>query len=126
MKQHYPKAGLQQLCRLFGKTRQAYYDHSNRISSDKMVQEIILELVRQTRKQLPRIGMLKLHHMLKEEFMLHAISIGRDSFCRLLKENNLQIKRRKMYARTTDSDHRYASGLILQPQLRSGLPANFG
>jgi transposase InsO family protein len=107
MKQHYPTIGLQRLCRLFGKTRQAYYDHSNRVGSDKMAQEIILELVRQTRKQLPRVGILKLHYMLKEELMLHAISIGRDSFCHLLKENNLQIKRRKMYARTTDSDHRY-------------------
>ena len=107
MKQHYPTIGLQRLCRLFGKTRQAYYDHSNRVGSDKMAGELILELVRQTRKQLPRIGILKLHYMLKEELMLHAISIGRDSFCLLLKENNLQIKTRKMYARTTDSNHRY-------------------
>jgi hypothetical protein len=94
MKQHYPTIGLQRLCRLFGKTRQAYYDHSNRVGSDKMTRELILELVRQTRKQLPRIGILKLHYMLKEELMLHAISTGRDSFCLLLKKNNLQIKRR--------------------------------
>jgi len=39
--------------------------------------------------------------------LLHKISIGRDSFRRLLKLNDLQIKRRKMYAHTTNSDHHF-------------------
>jgi putative transposase len=107
MKQHYPHAGLQRLCRLFGKTRQAYYDQNWRMSTDKMQEVVVLKMVHQTRKQLPQTGMLKLYHMLKEDLLRHEINIGRDSFCRLLKQNNLQLKRRRMYARTTDSHHRF-------------------
>ena len=118
MKQHYPKAGLGQLCRLFGKTRQAYYDHSSRRSSDKMGMAIVLDLVHGTRKQLPKVGMIKLYNMLKEEVHLHGISMGRERFCGLLRDNGLQIKKRRTYARTTNSNHNYKRW----PDLAAGAP----
>lgn len=118
MKEHYPKVGLGQLCRLFGKTRQAYYDHSSRLSSHKMGIAIVLDLVDRTRKQLPKVGMIKLYNMLKEEVHLHGISIGRERFCRLLRDNGLQIKKPRTYARTTNSNHYYKRW----PDLAAGAP----
>lgn len=72
-----------------------------------MQQVIILQLVQQVRKQLPQTGMIKLHRMIEAELLLHGVTIGRDSFCRLLKDNGLQLKKRRIYTRTTDSDHRF-------------------
>ena len=107
MKEHYPKVGLGQLCRLFGKTRQAYYDHSSRLSSDTMGTAIVLDLVQRTRQQLPKVGMIKLYQMLRQEVHLHGIPMGRERFCSLLRDNGLQIKKRRTYARTTNSNHHY-------------------
>lgn len=105
MKQHFPKLGLEKLCRLFGKTRQGYYDHQGRRNSAGMQTAIILQLVFEVRSSLPLIGAVKLHSMLKEKFTQHGVSIGRDSFFTLLRSYGLLIKKRRKYARTTNSNH---------------------
>jgi len=107
MKQHYSSVGLQRLCRLFGKTRQALYDHGWRKVNDQMQDLIILDMVRQIRATMNKIGSIKLHVMLRESLLLHGISIGRDSFCLLLREHDLLVKRRRKYVRTTNSYHHY-------------------
>ena len=68
---------------------------------------IVLDQVRQVRMTMPKIGCLKVHAMIKESLLLHDITIGRDSFATLLRNNNLLVKRRKKYTRTTDSNHPY-------------------
>jgi len=45
--------------------------------------------------------------MLKKHFVGHHLSIGRDAFFQLLRENGLLIKRRRSYAVTTNSNHLY-------------------
>ena len=45
--------------------------------------------------------------MLKKNFVGHHLSIGRDAFFQLLRENGLLIKRRRSYAVTTNSNHLY-------------------
>lgn len=85
MKNFYPSIGLERLCRLFGKTRQAYYDRCRRDGDDKMQQALVVDLVKNIRKSLPKVGGLKLLHMLKNDFAAHNISIGRDNFFLLLK-----------------------------------------
>ena len=60
MKQDYPHLGRGYLCRLFGKTRHAYYDHLWRSQHDSMKEEVILQLVDEIRKPLPRLGTRKL------------------------------------------------------------------
>lgn len=64
MKQHYSTIGLEKLCRLFGKTRQAFYDHNWRQSNDQLQEAIVIEMVKSVRAALPNIGGLKLHFML--------------------------------------------------------------
>lgn len=107
MKVLYPSIGLTKLCRLFGKTRQAFYDHAWRDNDDHFEEAVIIDLVKHVRRTLPKVGSLKLLHILRDDLALHGISIGRDSFFALLKKNNLLIKRKKRYAVTTDSNHPY-------------------
>lgn len=107
MKQLHPSISLGKLCRLFGKTRQAFYDHSWRCNDDQLQEAVIIDLVKQVRKSLPKVGTLKLLHILKDDLAAHGISIGRDSFFALLKKHQLLVKRKKRYAVTTDSNHPY-------------------
>ena len=105
MKQDFPKQGIKSLCRLFGKTRHAYYDHQWRVQDEGLKDEIILQKVHGIRKILPKVGTLKLHDMLNNELKEHKIKIGRDYMFDLLREYNLQIRRRRRRVVTTDSRH---------------------
>lgn len=46
MRQLYPSVGIGRLCRLFGKTRQAFYDHSWRSNNTQFEEAIIIDLVK--------------------------------------------------------------------------------
>ncbi len=113
MKELYPSIGLGRLCRLFGKTRQAFYDHSWRDGNNQLQEALIIDLVKSIRQSLPKVGGLKLMHMLKDDFAAHNISIGRDSFFALLKKHDLLVRRKKRYVITTDSNHPYKKWLDL-------------
>ncbi len=107
MKQYYTSIGLQKLCGLFGKTRQAFYDHNRRESTEQLQEALVVDLVKRIRCSLPNVGGLKLYFMLKEDFCAHSISIGRDSFFKLLGKHDLLVRRKKRYVRTTWSNHCY-------------------
>lgn len=105
MKQDFPSKGLKILCRLFGKTRHAYYDHQWRVEDEGLKDEIVLQHVQEVRKYLPRVGTLKLHQMLKSPLESHQIKIGRDYLFDLMRAHNLDIRRRKRMVATTNSRH---------------------
>lgn len=105
MKEDHPRTGMVTLCRLFGKTRHAYYDALWRKENSLVKEDIILQEVINTRKQLPSLGTRKLHHVLQPRLALHKINIGRDYLFDLLGEHNLLIRRRKRKIITTDSRH---------------------
>ena len=54
---------------------------------------------------MPRIGSSKLFHILKFDLMFNDINIGRDKFHNTLKRLCLLVPRKKMFFRTTDSNH---------------------
>jgi transposase InsO family protein len=62
-------------------------------------------MVQDVRKRHPRSGTRKLMVYLRLEFEEAGIKIGRDSLNRLLRENNLLVKRTKRFHITTDSHH---------------------
>ena len=107
MKQYFPSAGLEKLCGLFGKTRQAFYSHNWRSSDNDFQEALIIDLVKTIRVVLPKTGGLKLLYMLKDDFAMHKICIGRDSFFTLLRKHGLLIKRKRRYIKTTNSNHPY-------------------
>jgi len=87
-----------------------------------MREALVIEKVAQIRKLQPRIGCIKLHRMVKDDLGEHHIFIGRDRFCKLMRDLNLQVKRRKKYVQTTNSNHRYRKWPDLTPGLQLTAP----
>jgi putative transposase len=107
MKQCYNNISVESVCRLFGKTRQAWYDASQRHAAIQLQEELLLQWVQEIRAVLPRTGGLKLYAMIKDRLQLHAIQLGRDGFFNLLRKYDLLIQPRKKYMHTTQSFHRF-------------------
>jgi putative transposase len=109
MRQFYPSAGVARLCGLFGKTRQALYDVQWRQTDELLQEDLIVTMVIQTRKELlqPKLGGVKLYNALKGKITEHGMKIGRDAFLRLLRQNDLLVKRKKKYVITTMSRHHF-------------------
>ena len=105
MKDIYPAIGLARLCRLFGVTRQAYYQHFWHLSDITIEQQLILKQVSEIRELHPVIGVRKLYYLLQPFLLDHQIKIGRDSLFDLLAENKLLIRKRKRKVNTTQSNH---------------------
>ena len=113
MKQLYPRVGLQRLCGLFGYSRQSYRKGQIRAENQAFESALVVDLVREVRKKIARIGGKKLYFMLKARLFEHRIKMGRDVFFEVLRENGLLIKRRKKRPWTTWSKHK----LRTYPQL---------
>lgn len=105
MKQDYSHLSWEFLCRLFGKTRHAYYDHLWRSQKATLKEEIILQLVDEIRTSLPRLGTRKMLHLLAPGLASHGIDVGRDYLFGLLDAHQLLIRRRRKKVFTTDSRH---------------------
>ncbi len=99
--------GLAALCGLFGRSRQAYYDHEKRLSERMMEHAIVLELGQGIREKLPRAGTPKLHFMLEAPFQQYGIKMGRNALNELLSDHEMLVRKKRRRARTTDSNHRY-------------------
>lgn len=105
MKAFYKETGIGTLCGLLGKSRQAFYDHGWRAEQQALDEGLVLDLVRQQRKNIPGAGGRKLFHLLQGQWQQHGIQLGRDQFFDLLRRHDLLIRRRKKYAVTTHSRH---------------------
>ena len=75
--------GLERLCGLFGKTRQAYYQSLHRSESTTFIHSIVLVLVKEIREDMPFIGTRKLLHLLTPKLQDHNIKTGRDQLFNL-------------------------------------------
>lgn len=107
MRQLYPQIGVARLCGLFGKSRQAMYDTEWRKTDELIGEEIIVAMVKGVRKDLPRLGGAKLYNLLRGKITEHGIKIGRDAFFKLLRDNQLLVKRKRKYVITTESKHHF-------------------
>lgn len=80
----------------------------------------VVELVRDQRMVMPRIGTRKLYHLLKPE--LQDLGVGRDRLFEILKANHMLIKPKKKYHITTNSHHRFRKHKNLIKELEIGRP----
>jgi putative transposase len=102
----YPEFGLQTICDVFGKTRQAHYKQINHHNELAMQQTIIIKMVEAIRIDMPKIGGRKLFFMLKTSMLEHDIDVGRDKFFEILSFYGFLIRKRKRRKPiTTDSNH---------------------
>lgn len=96
-----------QVCSMLNITRQAFYKNRSRNKTDKLQEEIIIQLVNEIRHKLPRLGGRKLYYMLKDDISRLPSNPGRDKFFYILRKNGLLIKPSKQYRNTTNSHHRF-------------------
>ena len=105
--QFYSAYSISYCCSLFGKSRQAYYEQKDNGKEKGFEDALVLKLVGEIRKELPRCGTDKLHFMLQAGFRTHGIKLGRDGLYCLLGQYGLLIRQRKRRPYTTDSNHPY-------------------
>ena len=91
------------LCGLFGRSKQAFYQHHRKADENRIDKERILLHIREIRDNLPGCGIRKIHEMLRRYH--HTCHSGRDRLFDLLREEGMLIRKRKRKKRTTYSDH---------------------
>lgn len=96
---------MSSLCEFFERTRQAFYQHAQQRLQTELCHKKILAEVRAIRCRQPRVGVRKLHRMIKERLHAEGIEVGRDRLFALLRAQNLLIRRRRYGKQTTDSRH---------------------
>ena len=90
---------------MFGYSKQAYYKRKQGNFKSSYDKELLRSLVMNIRQKLPKVGGKKLYFMLQEDFKDHQIVIGRDRFLAFLKQEYLQVPKRRRYHKTTNSKH---------------------
>lgn len=90
---------------MFGISRQAIYQRIER--SDQRCKELarVKSMVMNQRMFLPRLGTRKLYYLLSDLLEKEQIKIGRDGLFDLLRSENMLIRPRKNYTKTTNSKH---------------------
>ena len=102
------------LCRLFGKSWQAYYQHKETLGKQRLTEEMVVQFVREIRLLDPGMGGEKLHYMYRERFGAdYEYMVGRDKMEAIIARNGLNVRLPRRRPRTTDSTH----GLPTYPNL---------
>lgn len=95
------------ICRVFGKTRQAWYFHHHELLQQEQEDVILFDMVKIIREHQPKIGTRKLYFILKPMLLKQGIKIGRDKLFDFMSRYGLYVKHRKRRFRTTNSNHWY-------------------
>jgi putative transposase len=98
----------QNLCKVFGHTRQGFYKHLRLLKKRQAQEEEVLAIVHSIRARQPRVGCRKMHGEVNHR-LLHVgqAPIGRDRMFDLLREKQLLVEPLKRKTYTTDSYHRF-------------------
>jgi transposase InsO family protein len=96
--------GIDLLCTLFGKTRQAYYKRDKMNFKQQVNNDLILTMVKKIREKQKRLGGRKLLSIVSKEITTGQ-QIGRDAFFDLLRQHGLLVRKRRTRAITTNSFH---------------------
>lgn len=105
--QLYSAYSVSYCCRLFGKSRQAYYEQKDNDREKGFEDALVLKLVSGVRQELPRCGTEKLHFMLRDDFKEHGLKLGRDALYILLGRYGMLIRNRSRRPYTTNANHHY-------------------
>lgn len=101
------KVTVNEICICFDLTRDAYYKYQKRQVKRDIVSHKVIELVKQERKDQPRVGTRKLYESLESSFKANKIKLGRDSLFDILRRNDMLVKRKKSSCKTTNSYHHF-------------------
>ena len=98
---------MQHSCRLYGVSRQGFYQRRQRQLAAAVRAEAVLVQVRAVRTRLPRLGTRKLGHKIAPLLRVQGVTCGRDALFTLLRHRGLLIAPKRSYTKTTDSHHRF-------------------
>lgn len=98
------KNTIDTMCGLFGKSRQAYYQQRDHNCKAAIQSEILLQLVDQERKLMPRIGGRKLLYKISP-MLTGELEIGRDAFFDFLRDHGRLVRKKRYRVKTTFSNH---------------------
>jgi putative transposase len=93
------------MCAVFGVSKQGYYAQLKTNTKECLKEKVVVDLVVKERAIWKKGSGRNLHKCLEKEFEKHQLSIGRDKFFTILRNNGLLIKHRNNKARTTQSYH---------------------
>ena len=115
MKDGHQYVSIGTLCKWFGLSRQAYYQHEWILAKDVFQQTLVLEEVKNIRERHQRMGVRKLQELLRPFMREYGIKMGRDVLFDLLSTYGMLVRIRKRNVRTTFSNHwlRKYSNLII-------------
>lgn len=110
-------------CKLFGFSRQSVYQGETRNKIRVVELAKVKSFVMDLRMRMPQLGTRKLYHLLENEFKRNNLKIGRDALFDFLRSENMLVKPKKNYTKTTNSKHwlrkhpnLYASTIINEPE----------
>jgi len=116
------QASMEKTCNCFNMHRDAYYKSKKRDRHRKTMEDQVINLVKEERKEQPRVGTRKLHEALHAEFKQANIKIGRDVLFNTLRANGMLIKRKKASCKTTDSYHHFHTYINLVKDMEVTAP----
>jgi len=91
------------VCLEFGYCRDAYYKLGHRLRSKTSTELQVLELVKPRRKLQPREGGRKVYKGIKENLDGLNLKVGRDKLFDILRSNDMLVRPRRSYVKTTNS-----------------------
>jgi len=103
-------------------SRQNFYKERVVRGREKIAAEKIVSLVRGERQIQGKLGTRKLMTVLGDSFASAGVKIGRDRLFEVLRAYNLLIRRRRKYARTTESRHGFKTYVNLLKDARLERP----
>jgi transposase InsO family protein len=103
------KAGfvMSNICDCFDLKRDSFYKYRKRKEKRQNVDLKVVNLVKEVRKEQPRVGVRKLHFALNGAFLEDNIKVGRDRLFDILRQKEMLIRRKRATCRTTNSYHRF-------------------
>lgn len=96
---------IRDLCKHVGMSRQNFYKGRKVPQRKKVDEQRVKRLVEAERAIQPRLGGMKLHHMLREKLEAEGIRLGRDRFFEVLRKQALLLEPLPKAPRRTNSAH---------------------
>ena len=91
--------------KLLGISRQAIYQSEKRHQKRQAILAPVTDMVAELRRFMPRLGTRKLYQLIKPQMVEAGIKLGRDGLFAHLRDEQMLVKPRKSYTKTTHSKH---------------------
>ncbi|MGR5299396.1 IS3 family transposase [Vibrio mediterranei] len=103
--QEQERVSLARVCKLLGISRQSVYQRERRAEQRQMVLKPVKQMILDIRRYMPRLGTRKLYYLLKPKLRKLGIKLGRDALFNYLRDEQLLVRPKRSFIKTTNSRH---------------------